>query len=123
MTRNINRGRLPTDLGFLIDDLNDVKERLRTLEAPDGNQLARTVAELQTLVSGIEATLTDFIENDVEAIVNAAITARLAGNISIGGTLSVAGAVYFPNVPATTFVVEPRTVTWVDTSTGRLGRT
>lgn len=126
MTR-LNRGRIPSELGFLIDTLDDIERRLRTLEAPDGQQFARVIAELQELVANLEARMTDFIENDVEALVDtkvaAAIAALLAGNVSIGGTLSVAGAVYFPDVPATTFVVEPRAVTWVDTSSGRLGRT
>lgn len=125
MTRNVGRGRIPSPLGFLIDQLNDYEERLRTLEAPDGQQLARVIGELQALVSNIQATLTDLIENDVDALiadeVTAQINAKLAGNVSIGGNFTVAGAVVLPNVPAN-IVTGPRTQVNADTSNGRLGR-
>lgn len=50
MSRSANQGPIPSELGFLIDRLNDYEERLRTLEAPSGNDLASTVAKLQELV-------------------------------------------------------------------------
>lgn len=134
MTRNINRGAIPSDLGWLADTLDDYEERLRTLEAPDAQQLAKVVEELQEtvaavedLVANLEARMTDFIDNDVEAIVDAkvaaAIAALLAGNVSIGGELHVTGRVFFAAAPGRVFVVEPRAVAWIDTSTGELGRT
>lgn len=48
--RNSRQGALPTDLGGLIDALDDFERRLRTLEAPSGENLSATVARLQGLV-------------------------------------------------------------------------
>lgn len=48
--RSANQGAIPSELGDLIDRLNDYEERLRTLEAPSGEALSSTVAKLLQLV-------------------------------------------------------------------------
>ena len=126
--RGANQGPIPSELGFLIDTLKDYEERLRKLEAPSGEALGSTVAKLSALVSDIQATLTDFIANDVTAIVDAriavALAAYFAGNVSIGGTLYVGGKVTAPGVYALNVVPggRPRTAVWVD-GAGEVGHT
>lgn len=133
MTRNINRGPIPSDLGWLVDVLDDVEERLRTIEAPDGSQFTQTVTTLQALVNDIQAQLdawaagrrsdaaTDAV---IDAKIAAAIAAMLGGNVAIGGDLSVAGAVTLPNVFATNIVGlgGTRKAVWVRDG-GRMGNT
>lgn len=91
------------DMRAVPEALRDIRRRLSELEAPTGTQAFRSVAklevalaELEVLVNNIEATLTDFIENDVEALVDtkvaAAIAAALAGDVVIGGKLTVLDA-------------------------------
>lgn len=137
-----NRGKIPSELGWLIDLLDGYGERLSTLEAPDGAQvvqarkkLLETIAalevaqdEIESLVSGLNARITAFIDNDVsamvEAKVEAALAAKLAGDVAIGGTLSVAGRVTAPDIFShlVTASGRPRQAVWVDSS-GEMGRT
>ena len=51
--RSANQGAIPSELGDLIDRLNDYEERLRTLEAPSGENLSATVEKLQGLVKPV----------------------------------------------------------------------
>lgn len=118
MVRNIRRGPLPTELGDLIDTLDDIEERLRTIEAPGGEALANTVATLQALVANIQAQLdayllTRYTNSQIDskdAVVSASITpainAALAGNVAIGGTLLV------PNAYNTDITWTRRTAWW-----------
>lgn len=46
---SIRRGPIPSDLGWLVDFLDDTEERLRTLEGPDGGQAAGVLAYLAGL--------------------------------------------------------------------------
>lgn len=124
----MNQGPIPSELGPLIDRLNDYEERLRTLEAPSGENLSSTVAKLSDLVANINATLTNFIANDVTAIVDTrvaiAIASYMSGNVSIGGALFVNGRVTAPGIYALNVVPagRPRTAVWVD-SAGEVGHT
>lgn len=126
--RSSRQGAIPSELGFLIDQLDGIEDRLRTLESPSGEALNSTVAKLQALVANIQATLTDFIDNDVTAIVDArvaiAIASYMSGNVSIGGELFVNGPVTMPNVYNTDVVAlgGARTAVWVRTG-GRMGHT
>lgn len=95
-----NRGKIPSEMGWLIDLLDDMAERLSTLEAPDGNQIAQTVRTLQALVSDIQAQLDAYNANRytnaqidalVDAKVSAAIAAVLAGTVTVGA-LTVNGS-------------------------------
>lgn len=74
----------------------------RILERPSGEQLARNVEELQSLVSGLEARIDDDIAND--AYTKAQVDAKIAspGNIAPGNVMAsgnVAGQPRMPNVP------------------------
>lgn len=50
---NNRRGPIPSELDWLIDTLDGYEERLRTLEAPSGENLSATVAKLQGLVKPV----------------------------------------------------------------------
>lgn len=145
----VNRGPIPSDLGWLVDELDGIRGALRTLQAPDGQQLGQTIARLNaavaeleeqqvelaaqqatltTLVNNIDQTLADFIANDVQAIVaaevQAALNARLAGNVSIGGGLTVAGTVVLPGARGTNVggTTPNRVAAWI-AGDGTLGYT
>lgn len=102
--RSSRQGAIPSELGWLIDELDGFSGRLRTLEAPSGESLSSTVAKLQALVANIQAQLdawtltryTNAIIDAKDAVVNAniatAISTTLAGNVSIGGALLVPNA-------------------------------
>ena len=55
--RSSRQGAIPSELGNLIDELDDLQRRLRTLEAPSGETLSNTVAKLSALVAAIPVTL------------------------------------------------------------------
>ncbi|MBT2494233.1 hypothetical protein J7E45_01310 [Microbacterium sp. ISL-59] len=132
--RSSRQGAIPSDLGGLIDLLRDYEDRIQKLEAPSGEtlnatvpRLTKVVADLSILVNNIEATLTAFIENDVNDIVDARIAIALAsyfaGSVSIGGELLVNGAVQVPGARATDLsTAEDRVTAWIG-GDGRLGHT
>ncbi|HPZ35487.1 MAG TPA: hypothetical protein PLL22_01705 [Microbacteriaceae bacterium] len=126
-------GSIPSELGFLIDTLDDYERRLRTLEAPSGEALGNTVAKLAALVSNIQAQLDAYnatrwtnaqIQYQIDSTVAAYVASYMAGNVSIGGELFVNGAVTMPNVFATNIVPlgGTRYAAWVRDG-GRLGHT
>lgn len=145
-----SQGSIPSELGWLVDMLDDYERRLRTLEAPSGEALSNTVAKLAALVSNIQAQLDAWaatrwtnaqIAAEIDARVNAAIAAAFAGNVSITGSLTVngalaaaslstagalyaGGAVTLPDVYATNIVPlgGTRYAAWVRDG-GRLGHT
>lgn len=115
------------DLGALIAQFQDLKRRISDMESPSGTQRFQSVPKLAALIDDIQAQLTDFIENDVEAIVDARITIALAsyfnGNISIGGSLFVNGTVQVPGARATPLgSASDRVAAWI-AGDGRLGHT
>lgn len=105
--RNPNLGPIPSELGALIDRLNDYEERLRILEAPSGESLSSTVAKLAALVANIQAQLdawtltryTNAIIDSKDAVVNAniatTIASTLAGNVQVGGEFRAPNAYGF----------------------------
>ncbi|WP_372469211.1 hypothetical protein ACCO44_08145 [Microbacterium maritypicum] len=116
--------------------LRDYGDRIQSLEAPSGetvnatvSRLTKVVADLSVLVNNIEATLTAFIENDVNDIVDARIAIALAsyfsGSIAIGGNLLVNGTVQLPGARLTDLsIAEDRTVAWLaGAGDDRLGHT
>jgi uncharacterized phage infection (PIP) family protein YhgE len=145
MSALINRGALPSELGGLVDTLNDIATRVRTLEAPDAQQLGLVVkrlqetvekvaqqqveleeaqAQLSTVVENIDETLSNFIATGVQPIVDQAVVNALAGNVSIGGSLTVAGIVKVPGARGT-FVggtTPDRVAAWI-AGDGTLGHT
>lgn len=48
--RSSKLGAIPSEIGWLVDELDDFAQRLRTLEAPSGESLSSSVAKLQALV-------------------------------------------------------------------------
>lgn len=96
--RSSRQGAIPSELGNLIDELDDVQRRLRTLEAPSGEALGNTVAKLSALIDDIRAqidawALTRWTNAQILAQIDAKIAAAFAGNVSITGSLTVNGAI------------------------------
>jgi hypothetical protein len=127
--RGTRQGPIPSDLGWLVDELDGFAERLRTLETPSGESLGNTVAKLTALVTNIQAQLDAYNASrwtnaQIEAVIDTRIAAMLAGNVSIGGTLNVGGKVSMPGVYALNVVTaaRPRLAVWVD-SAGEVGHT
>ncbi|MGB4777429.1 hypothetical protein [Microbacterium sp.] len=50
MRRSSRQGAIPSELGFLIDELDEIQRRLGILEAPSGEAIGNTVAKLAALV-------------------------------------------------------------------------
>lgn len=102
-----SQGSIPSELGWLVDTLDDYERRIRTLEAPSGEALGNTVAKLAALVADIQARLdaylgTRYTNADIDAKdaavaaqINPAISSALDGNVSIGGELRVPNAYNF----------------------------
>lgn len=114
-------------LGPLAREFQDLKRRVSELESPSGTQRYQSVKKLSELIDDIQQQLTDFIENDVQAIVEAQIAIALAsyfsGNVSIGGSLFVNGTVQVPGARATPLSSAPsRVAAWI-AGDGRLGHT
>lgn len=123
--RSSRRGAIPSDLGWLVDELDDIASRLRTLEAPSGEALGSTVAKLQALVADIQAQLDawtatrytnaqiDAKDTGVRNDIQPAINATLAGNVTVGGV--------FYNPAAYNFdITYTRRTAWLGND-GRLG--
>lgn len=138
-TRNSRQGAIPSDIGTLIDDLADVKRRLDNLETPNGEaiantvpRLANTVAELRELVLGLEARLDSYLETEAPAIIDARVATQvplvvasiLAGDVTIGGNLTVNGTtVKMSGVRGTDVsLLSDRVVVWV-AGDGTVGHT
>ena len=95
--RGANQGPIPSELGFLIDTLNDYERRLRTLEAPSGEALGSTVAKLAALVANLQAQLDawaagSWTNAEIAAQITNTIAAHFAGDVTIGAELKVPNA-------------------------------
>lgn len=102
-----SQGSIPSELGWLVDTLDDYERRIRTLEAPSGEALGNTVAKLAALVADIQAQLDAYLagrytnsqidskDAAVQAQISPSINDALAGNVSIGGELRVPNAYNF----------------------------
>lgn len=120
-----SQGSIPSELGWLIDALDDYERRLRVLEAPSGEALGNTVAKLAALVADIQAQLDAYLagrytnaqidakDNAVAAQINPAIASTLAGNVTVGGNF------YNPNAYNFDITYTRRTA-WLGND-GRLG--
>lgn len=91
--RNSRQGRLPSELEWLIDALDDIQARLKTIEAPSGEALSSTVAKLQSFVSDIQAQLDAWASGrwtnaQITAQIAALINSTFAGNVAFGGTIT-----------------------------------
>lgn len=97
------------DLRAVGEKFRKIEERLAKLEAPSGTQayqavktlqstvdeLSVTTAELADLVANLEDRLDSYLATEAPAIIDARvatqIAAILAGNVTIGGNLTVNG--------------------------------
>lgn len=98
-----SQGSIPSELGFLIDLLDDYERRLRILEAPSGESLSNAVAKLGNIVNPTTfyrlespATIAPTIgascvvstpvpDGYTRALVNATASATLRSNAGTGG--------------------------------------
>ncbi|WP_279367328.1 hypothetical protein [Microbacterium testaceum] len=122
-------------LAQIADQINALWRAIGELKAPSGTQQANAVAQLEAavielqaqqaqitaqqevivdLVDGIQQTLTDFIANDVAAIVNDAVNAKLASSDITIGTAN--GVVRIPSIFNTDVVatLRPRVAVWAN---------
>ena len=105
--RSSRVGAIPSEIGWLIDELDDLARRLKILEAPSGESLGNTVAKLSALVADIQAQLDAYLagrytnlqidqkDNAVAAQINPAIAAAFGGSVTIGGEFRVPNAYNF----------------------------
>lgn len=132
MTRKANRGEIPSDLGWLVDELDETRAALRALQAPTGTQNNRVLENLRALIDDIQSQLDAYnasrytneqIDDLIDTKVAAYVASILAGNVSIGGALSVAGDVNMPGVRSRNILaVSDRVVVWVGGG-GEMGNT
>ena len=91
--RNSRQGQLPSDLAWLIDELNDLAARLKTVEAPSGEALSSTVVKLQALVTDIQAQLdawvaTRWTNAQIVSQISSQINSTFGSNVGFGGTIT-----------------------------------
>lgn len=98
--RSSRQGAIPSELGWLVDLLDSVESRLRTLEAPSGETLGNTVAKLSSLITDIQTTLDSYIasrytnaqiDDLIDQKVAAYVASYMSGNVQVGGALRVLG--------------------------------
>jgi hypothetical protein len=132
--RRLNRGAIPSDIGGLIDYLDDLARRIDTLEAPSGEALSSTVKKLERLIANIQSELDQWAagrrtDAQTDAIIDqkiaAYVAAYLAGNVTIGGALNVLGTASFPGARGTSLGSASNRVTaWLGgPDDARLGHT
>lgn len=120
--RSSKVGAIPSDLGWLIDELDSLAARLRTLEAPSGESLNSTVTKLAALVADIQAELDAYLAgrytntdiDNKDAAVQAQIAPAVSSGISgaLGGNVSIGGALNVPNAYNTDITWTRRTGWW-----------
>lgn len=117
--RSSRQGAIPSELGWLVDELDDVADRLKILEAPSGEALSSTVAKLQSLVANMQAQLDAWAAGRWD---NATILAQINARILavLGGSVTIGGAFYAPDAVAFNITAARRTA-WLEDATGRLG--
>lgn len=81
--RNLRQGPIPSDIGDLIDELDSLRSRLDTLEAPSGEALYSTVKKLRGLVEDIQAQLDSYMAS---RYTNAQIDTLIAGRAPVSHT-------------------------------------
>lgn len=122
--RSSRQGAIPSELGWLIDELDGLDDRLRLLEAPSGEALSSTVAKLQALVTNIQAqldawTASRWTNAQIVTQVDSQISGRFSAGDTIGGVLLSGGYVYTPS--GYNFdITYTRKAAWLG-SDGRLG--
>lgn len=135
--RSSRQGAIPSELAWLIDELDGLADRLRLLEAPSGETLNSTVAKLQALVSNIQAQLDAY---NASRYTNAQIDTLVAGRAPVSHTHDQAqitgtwdkpvnngtggevrtGNLYASQAPGFN-ITATRVTAWLQSSDGRLG--
>lgn len=97
MSGGYRPGQPPTDLAWLITELDTIEQRLLSLERPTGEASYQTVSKLTALVSNIQTQLDAY---NASRYTNAQINALVASpgniapvNVAATGAISAAGAV------------------------------
>ena len=111
-----SQGSIPSELGWLVDALDDYERRLRTLEAPSGEALGNTVAKLAALVADIQAQLDAYLAGrytnaNIDAK-DAAVQANILPTVQGVGALSLSGQLLVPNAYNTDITWTRRTGWW-----------
>ena len=111
-----SQGSIPSELGFLIDTLDDYERRLRTLEAPSGEALGNTVAKLTALVADIQAQLDVYLagrytNTDIDNK-DAAVQANILPTVQGASALTLSGQLLVPNAYNTDITWTRRTGWW-----------
>jgi hypothetical protein len=129
--RSSRQGAIPSDIGWLVDELDSLSSRLDTLEAPSGEALGSTVAKLSALVADLQAQLDAWVlsrydnatvdakDAAVVAQISPAISSALAASGTIGGNITIGGEFRSPNAYAFDITYTRRTA-WLGND-GRLG--
>lgn len=78
MRRSSRQGAIPSELGDLIDELDEIQRRLRILESPSGNDLASTVARLGSIAKPVS-----FYRLDSPATITAAQSVAAAVSVPV----------------------------------------
>lgn len=130
MSGGYRAGRPPTELAPLIEELDEIERRLQILEAPAAEQVYQTVAKLSALIDNIQAQIdawatTRWTNAEIDARILSLIASHMAGNVAIGGQLTVQGAIVAPGVRSTDLSSAPnRIAVWQAGPTdNRLGHT
>lgn len=111
-----SQGSIPSELGWLVDTLDDYERRLRTLEAPSGEALGNTVAKLAALVADIQAQLdaylgTRYTNANIDAK-DAAVQANILPTVQGAGALNLSGQLFVPNAYSFDITYTRRTGWW-----------
>lgn len=114
--RSSRQGAIPSEIGDLIDELDDIQRRLGILEAPSGESLGNTVAKLSALVADIQAELDVYLagrySNAQIDSKDAAVAASILPTVQGAGALSLSGQLLVPNAYNTDITWTRRTAWW-----------
>lgn len=58
MPRNTRRGAIPSDLGWLVDELDDYRNRIETLEQPTGSQTKGNSSRIDAQIASLTKVVT-----------------------------------------------------------------
>lgn len=91
--RNPRHGVIPSELAWLVDELDSLGERLKTLESPSGEALSSTVAKLTALIADIQAQLdawaaTRWTNAQIVTQIATQINSTFAGAVGFGSTIT-----------------------------------
>lgn len=111
-----SQGSIPSELGWLVDTLDEYERRLRVLEAPSGEALGSTVAKLSALVADIQAELDAYLagrySNAQIDAKDATVSASILPTVQNAAALTLNGQLLVPNAYNTDITWTRRTAWW-----------